>query len=262
MAIPWATIRSLSLVLGPFLVPRAIAYYRSSRANSRSAGVTVRAAPRRVLHAVFVLVLVALVLAAFATLPPLTPENLFRRTASRLQIPNDVLFARVAALRPGGALTAADEALRARFVNLESRLLYLRFGPAALAGCAFCVPDEPRSYLCHAAPRRAWRTSTPSTGARARAAERLESVNRALQGAKSKMSALGIVKNTAQRDAELRGRSDAYWTHEVRLMAEAMEEREVIECVSDALENRVDIQTITRDADSYTSLVLQDLAQE
>ena len=44
---------------------------------------------------------------------------------------------------------------------------------------------------------------------------------------KSKASALGIAKNTPLRGEDLRTRSYAYWTHEVCLMREVMEESEV-----------------------------------
>lgn len=84
-------------------------------------------------------------------------------------------------------------------------------------------------------------------------------MNRGLMAVKSKLSALGIVKNTALRDEELRSRSQAYWTHEVRLMSEVMEEREVIEGVNDALSNRINIQEITRDANAYAENVVQPL---
>ncbi|KAJ6788670.1 hypothetical protein PWT90_04979 [Aphanocladium album] len=349
MAIPWGTIKSALIFIGPIAIPRAISYYRSSRNASRSAGVTVRPVPREIRYALALLAFFVMTL-VLKMLPPFTPENVFQRTESRLQIPTDVLFNRIAALRPGAALTAADKVLRGKFVNLESRLLYLQFGPSVMADCPFCNAEEPKSYLYYAIPSLLWAhlanffavavvTSPSWTGrygrqwrswatiaaggmaaadvwfvgnytyqANARAlrvgdldnfywgarvtrlwclavfdavlgysiylsatnrafiqlptpAERIENVNRALHVAKSKMSALGIIKNTAQRDMELRERSDAYWTHEVRLMSEAMEEREVIEGVNDALENRLNLQNIERDADTYTTMVLQELNQ-
>lgn len=309
-----------------------------------------RPLPREIRYALALLAFFVMTL-LFKTLPPFTPENIFQRTESRLQIPTDVLFNRIAALRPAAALTAADQALRGKFVNLESRLLYLQFGPSVMTECPFCNAEEPKSYLYYAIPAllwvhlanffavaivtspswtgrygRQWRSwATIAAGGMAAAdvwfvsnysyqsnaralrvgdldnfywsarvvrlstlavfdavlgysiylsatnraffqlptpAERVENANRALHVAKSKMSALGIIKNTTQRDTELRERSDMYWTHEVRLMSEAMEEREVIEGVSDALENRLNIQNITRDADTYTTMVLQEMTDE
>lgn len=88
------------------------------------------------------------------------------------------------------------------------------------------------------------------------AAARVAAVTRQLQAAKSRLNAVGIVKNTATRDEDLRARVQAYWLHEGRLMREVMEEREVVEGVNDALQNRVNIQDITRDADDYALNVL------
>ncbi|PNY29629.1 Uncharacterized protein TCAP_00454 [Tolypocladium capitatum] len=350
MAIPWDSIRSLLLFFGPILLPKAVSYYRSVRSASRSGGLApqpVPAAARPALALLFFLAAAGLL----KTLPPLAPENLFAATQSRLQIPVDVLFNRVAALRPAGALTRADEVLRAKFVNLESRLLYLQFGPHVLADCPFCSVDEPKSYFYYALPAilwphlanliavtvvtspswtntygSQWRTLATIAGfvlaglevylvssygyqANARAlrlpdvdffywsvrnyrlvalaaldgllgwvlylsstnrafaqppspAERVELVSRGLMSIKSRMNAVGIVKNTALRDEDLRARSQAYWAHEVRLMREVMEEREVIEGVNDALSNRIDIQTISRDAGAYSRSVLQPLHQE
>jgi hypothetical protein len=258
------------------------------------------------------------------------------------------LFNRVAALRPGHALTPTDHALRAKFVSLEGKLLYLQFGPDALAECLFCSSDEPHTFLWYALPSMLWPhllnlavvatvTSSRWTSSygpqwrsyatvascvlgaldifmvssykyqgNARAtrlldidffhwsmrvyrllglaaldaalaallyvsstnrffvrsistAERLEAANRSLFFAKSKLGALGIIKNTAFRDEELRSRVEDYWKHEVNLMRSIMEDREVVDGVNDALSSRINIQSITRDAHAYTQSVLQPL---
>ncbi|TPX10990.1 uncharacterized protein E0L32_008027 [Thyridium curvatum] len=369
MAISWGTIKSLTLFFGPILVPKAISYYRSVRSAPGRHGLAVRPCPEPTRRAILLLALCAAILLV-RSLPVFAPENVFVATQSRLQAPTDVLFNRLSALRAasagspdvGGAaaLTPADEALRARFVNLESRLLYAQFGPDPLSTCPFCSSDDPRSYLYYAAPAlvaphlvnlavlalataaspaifgrdaRSHGAPTPSASGwrstatlaacalaaadiylvssyshqlnaralrladvdfffwRARArrllalaaldalaaallwltatnrafaspptpAARLESVSRALAVAKSRLSAAGIVKNTAARDEDLRGRSQAYWAHEGRLMREVMEEREVVEGVNDALANRIDIGTITRDAEAYAASVIEPL---
>jgi hypothetical protein len=277
--------------------------------------------------------------------PIFSPENLFVRTQSRLQIPTDVLFTRLSALRPGNNLTTGDVALRSKFVNLESRLLYLQYGPNVLAECPFCNSDDPRSYFYYAAPALVaphivnlvllsiatsglltgregmpWRSSAVIASCIAAAAdvysvnsynyqinaratrlaevdqffwtartyrllwfallnaafatllylsstnrafaspptpaERVERVERQLMLAKSKLNAMGIIKNTAIRDEDLRTRIQAYWQHEGRVMREVMEEREVIEGVNDALTNRINIAEITRDAETYAVNVL------
>lgn len=332
---------------GPIVVPKAISYYRSYRSASHRQGLAIQSVPQAVRLALGLLSFLSFIYLV-QTLPFFAPENLFLRTESRLQIPVDVLFNRVSATRPDNVLTPADHALRARFVNLESRLLYFQFGPDVLAECPFCNSDDPRSYFYYALPVLLWPhifntivigavTSSTWTGrhggqwrtigtiaagvlgalevylvssynhqGNARAlrlhevdmfhwnmrnyrllvlalldtvlafvlylsstnrafanpptpAERVEMVNRGLVTTKSKLSALGIVRNTALRDEDLRFRSHAYWSHEVRLMSEVMEDREVVEGVNDALSNRIRIQEITRDAELYAQNVLQPL---
>lgn len=338
------------MFFGPMLLPKAISFYRSLRAGSSAAGLAIQPLPPKAFRALLLLACTALVFALRALVPYLAPENIFLRTQSRLQIPTDVLFNRVSSLRAGGALSAADAALKAKFVNLESRLLYLQFGPAVLAECPFCTSDDPRSYFYYALPALLvphllnlvvvslatsdlvagkhgppWRATAAITaflGAAADvyllssynhqlnsratrladldpffwharvarylglaaldaalagllylssthrafaagpdAAARVEAANRALQAAKSRLSAVGIVKNTAARDEELRARAQAYWAHEVRLMREVMEDREVLEGVNDALQNRISIEGIAKDADMYAMNVLPRLEE-
>ncbi|KAK1995967.1 hypothetical protein LX36DRAFT_692281 [Colletotrichum falcatum] len=344
MAFGWAEIRSLLLVFGPILLPKVISAYKSIRDASRHSAQPI-APPPRVARALAVLTGVVLVYLA-TSLPPFAPENVFALTQSRLQIPVDVLFNRLSSLRPEGQLSAADERLRARFVSLESRLLYLHLGPDALADCPFCKSEDPKSFFYYALPAivlphlvnliilaaatsaavtgrdgARWRPhatmaaaalafadaclvnsydySANSTATRlqdldffywkARAlrhvglaaldaaigallflsatrrafvlppsdAERIEAGNRALMTIKSKLSALGIVKNTALRDEELRARSQAYWLREGQMVREAMEEREVVESINDALENRINIRQVTADAEMYTEGVFK-----
>ncbi|KAH6848333.1 hypothetical protein B0I37DRAFT_161798 [Chaetomium sp. MPI-CAGE-AT-0009] len=349
MAIPWGTIKSLLIFFGPLLLPKAIGYYRRARAAPRIHGLKVRPLPAPIARSIAILLAVAAVFLV-RTLPIFSPENIFKTTQSRLQIPADVLFNRLSALRPDNTLTTTDLALRAKFASLESRLLYLQHGPSVLATCPFCTSDEPRSYLYYAIPDLlaphlfnlaviALSTSSLLTGrsltgpaasrfrsaaslagvafafldlywvasynhtANARAlrlgeidaffwtaraarygavalvdgllalvlylsathrafvtppsaAERVVGVANSLGSIKGFVNAAGVVKNTVLRDEELRARSTAYWAHEVRLMREMMEEREVVEGVNDALLNRIDIRSIERDAEVYAQAVL------
>jgi hypothetical protein len=81
--------------------------------------------------------------------------------------------------------------------------------------------------------------------------ERIEGTLRHLESARSKMNATGVMRNTIARDAGLRARTQAYWVDEGRMMGEYMEDREVVEGVNNALENRINIETISRDAATY-----------
>ncbi|KAG6004811.1 hypothetical protein E4U21_000767 [Claviceps maximensis] len=296
---------------------------------------------RLVLGLLFALSVIYLV----QTLAFFAPENIFLRTQSRLQIPVDVLFSRISTLRPANVLTPSDVALRAKFVNLKSRLLYLQFGPSVLAECPFCNVDVPQSYFYYALPTILWAhlanffvaavaTSSFVTGesasqwrnlatmaafivaavdvylvqsydcqANGRAArlsdvdffywsmrnyrllalcalngllgwvlylsctnrafvhqpspaERIGNVTSALSAARSRLSAMGIINNTAMRNEDLRTRCQEYWAHETRLMRGAMEQREVVECVNDALSTRINIESIDKEAEKYTDGVL------
>ena len=75
-------------------------------------------------------------------------------TSSRLHTPIDVLFTRLAALRPDKQLTDFDNALRSRLASLDARCLYFAYGPSALAECPFCKSDEPATFFYYTLPAR------------------------------------------------------------------------------------------------------------
>lgn len=169
----FSSIKSLLIFFGPVLLPKAIAWYRSVAAAPRRQGLTIQPVPRQVQRLLWLLA-AATLLCLVQTLPIFAPENLFVLTGSRLQAPTDVLFNRLASVRAGSSsglgtvpvastaslLTPRDERLRARFVSLENRLLYLQFGPDTLADCAWCGGtgatnagnDGGAAYLYYALP--------------------------------------------------------------------------------------------------------------
>lgn len=132
------------------VLPKAISYYRSYNTNAKRAQRPVRPVPPPVSRALGILFVVSLI-ALIATLPTFTIENMFIRTQSRVQIPVDVLFTRLAALRPLG-LSSADNQLRHKLQSLEGKLLYLKFGPDALANCLFCTLEDHKSYIYYSLP--------------------------------------------------------------------------------------------------------------
>jgi hypothetical protein len=295
--------------------------------------------PAPVARALTILFAVAIV-ALISTLPRFAPENIFVKTQSRLQIPTDVLFTRLNTLREPLGLSAADNVLRGKLVSLESRLLYLKFGPEVITDCLFCKPDDHQSYVYYAIPsvliphlfnlcvlalvtsglfvgpegaiwRRfatittlclatieLWYVSQSDHQANSRTTrlqdldmfywnrriysrlaiagfdallgwlmylsstnrafvqpispiEKVENAIRGMDFVRTKMSAAIVVKNTMQRDENLRARGQAYWVHEGRVMREAMEDKDVIEGIKNALENRIDMEHISRDAEGY-----------
>jgi hypothetical protein len=90
-------------------------------------------------------------------------------------------------------------------------------------------------------------------------AERIEVSMKILDVVRSKMSAMGILRNTINRDEELRARSQGYWVHEGRVMGELMQEREVVDGVRNALDGRINMATITADAEAYAQSVITPL---
>ncbi|KAI1368943.1 CHD5-like protein-domain-containing protein [Xylaria arbuscula] len=340
------TIKALLMFLGPMLLPKFIGYYQRYQASSKAApnnNSRLKPLSAGALRSISILASVALVFLVLA-LPPFATENIFYRTASRLQAPTDVLFSRLSAIRPESRLTKDDLVLRSKFINLESRLLYLQFGPDVMISCPFCSSDDPKSYFFYAIPSilapyllnlfitsiatsttfgdggvSRWRSIAATTtvvvafielwvvGTYERAlnaqatrytdlevlfntmrtsrylvlgildavvaaliwlstterlfarppnpAARVEAVIRQMLTTKSKLSAVGIVKNTTLRNDDLRARISAYWMQEGKVMREVMEEREVVEGVNDALK-RINIQNITKDAEQYASNML------
>jgi hypothetical protein len=339
-------LKSLLLFFGPIFLPKAIAKYRSLRAAPSIHGIPIRPIPPNVSRALLILTITTLAF-LLKTLPPSSPTNIFTLTSSRLQIPTDVLFTRLSALRPLG-LTPTDETLRSKISSLESRLLYLQFGPDALTDCQFCNAEDPNSYLYYSLPSlltshlfnlcvlalvtsglftgkegARWRTTATltagavalmdiffvssydyKTNARATrledidfffwkiriwrgigiafidgllgwllylsstnraflnppsTTERIEASTKVLDAVRSKMSAMGILRNTINRDEELRARSQGYWVHEGRVMGELMQEREVVDGVRNALDGRINMATITTDAEAYAQSVIAPL---
>jgi hypothetical protein len=105
----------------------------------------------------------------------------------------------------------------------------------ALLGWAMYLSSTNRAFV------------TPRT-----AAERIEGITRELEAIRSKMNAAGVMRNTVSRDATLRSRNQSYWVDEGRMMAEYMEDREVVEGVNNALQSRISIDAITNDAEIYS----------
>lgn len=144
-------LKTLLFTLGPLLLPKLISYYRTVRTQSRTSQIPIRATPKHVRNCLSILFVFA-VLALISSLPTLYPENIFTVTSSRIQTPNDVLFTRLAAVRPQGFTTDLDETLRPRLASVDARCLYLTYGPDTLAHCPFCTSDEARSYFYYALP--------------------------------------------------------------------------------------------------------------
>ena len=87
-------------------------------------------------------------------------------------------------------------------------------------------------------------------------AERIENSLRILDMARNKVNTIGVIRNTVNRDADLRGKTQSYWVNEGVIMNEFMEDGEVVRGVNDALENRIQMKVVERDATDYAEKVI------
>lgn len=138
---------NLLIIVGPYLIPRALAFYRSIRDRPPSQIKSVPLRVQRCLNVLFVIVILSLL----RTFPYFQPPNIFRETNSRLGLSTNLIFTRLATLRP---FTPLDEAVRAKFENETDRIryLYAAYGPNVITECPFCKSTEPQSYFYYALP--------------------------------------------------------------------------------------------------------------
>lgn len=96
------------------------------------------------------------------------------------------------------------------------------------------------------------------------AAERMEAALRLLENARGKSNAVGILRNAVVRDEGLRGKAEAYWRREGRVMGEVMDEREVVEGMRNALSGRVQVALVEEEARKYAEgiVAFQELQQQ
>ncbi|KAK4496574.1 hypothetical protein PRZ48_012554 [Zasmidium cellare] len=148
--VSWATIQSAAIFLGPLLLPKALAWYKSIRNRPAS---QIKPLPKKTSYALTALFISGLI-ALISTLPLFSPENIFRLTNSQLRTSAGVLLTRLGAIRD---LTPNDEKLRDIFNEggLPARLLYARYGPTILLNSPLSGPgtlDAQKDYLLYALP--------------------------------------------------------------------------------------------------------------
>lgn len=87
-------------------------------------------------------------------------------------------------------------------------------------------------------------------------AEKIEATTRIIDQARGKLTAMALMRNTTVRDKELRGKVNEYWVREANVMSEVLETREVVDGVRNALEGRVDLAVVQKEADAFAEAVL------
>lgn len=147
------SIKTFGIFLAPILIPRALTFYRSIRnsVKRRPDPRPLPALPRRAINVLFFSCFFFLIL-SLPFNPHAPSPNIFAQTSSRLTTSTQLLFTRLARLRPDGLLTAEDELLQSKLVTPLARKIYLRFGEDTLVSCPFCSLDNPNTYLLYHLP--------------------------------------------------------------------------------------------------------------
>jgi hypothetical protein len=94
---------------------------------------------------------------------------------------------------------------------------------------AFAAQDLAMAFVLWATSTNRWMAKPVSI------AERLETVTRMSEETLNKMRALGLVTNSVNRDAGLRGLREEYWRTEGQVMAETVQEEQVMEQMNAAI---------------------------
>lgn len=127
---------------------------------------------------------------------------------------------------------------RAQFVhNIDSAYWRVRF----LRYITFAIVDIVLGFVLWATSTNRWLAKPDSI------AERIESTARQAEETMNKMRALGLIANSVNRDAALRGVREEYWRTEGQVMAETVQDEAVTEQINlaiskmdfNALEGRV-----------------------
>lgn len=87
-------------------------------------------------------------------------------------------------------------------------------------------------------------------------AEKIEATTRIIDQTRGKLNGVALMRNTTVRDKDLRAKVNEYWVREANVMSEVLETREVVDGVRNALEGRVDLVAVQRDADAFAEAVL------
>ncbi|KAK5947570.1 hypothetical protein PMZ80_001723 [Knufia obscura] len=140
-------------LLFTIVLPRGYGYFNALKTAYRTRPPPKPLPPRvnRSLNILFCSVLFFLV-QSLRPIPNQDMQNVFSTTGTRIGVPSDVLFTRLAMLRPNGILTAADEALQSALGSKNSRTVYLAYGASTLLDCPFCHSDQPLTYTIYSLP--------------------------------------------------------------------------------------------------------------
>ena len=144
------TLKPFWPLLLTLILPRALSFARTVNVAFRTRPQSTPL-PSKARNALNILFLSVVVWFALSVKPgSLGTDNVFVTSLSRLALPSDALFARLAMARGESGLSALDEGLRGKLTTRAGRELYLRFGTETMVNCRFCsVQDELSNVLFH-----------------------------------------------------------------------------------------------------------------
>ncbi|CAF9913293.1 MAG: hypothetical protein GOMPHAMPRED_007848 [Gomphillus americanus] len=145
------SVKTLAYTFAPFLLPYLFRSFRKYQASTTTRRANRKPVPRRI-SLVANILLAATTIALISSCFAFSYENLITKTNSRIQTPQNVLWERVANIRPGRVLSPLDERLKDRLASTDGRCLYLIYGPDVTGNCPFCSSDEPRTFFYYALP--------------------------------------------------------------------------------------------------------------
>ncbi|KAK2748734.1 hypothetical protein FQN57_000315 [Myotisia sp. PD_48] len=155
------TAKTLLVIFGPFLIRRTIATYRSFREY-----LAYRPPPQPVAQLAACALNILFCSTAFflfLSLPSqsilrqsgernVIDDNIFQRTSSLFNTPNELLFTRLGSATSYQNLSPRDNLLKTKFLSPAARAIYLRFGAESLISCPFCSVNKPTTYLLYYLP--------------------------------------------------------------------------------------------------------------
>ncbi|KAI9643375.1 hypothetical protein NHQ30_007994 [Ciborinia camelliae] len=87
-------------------------------------------------------------------------------------------------------------------------------------------------------------------------AVKVETTMKIMEKARGTLNRVALIRNAVVRDKELRGKVEDYWSEEEDITTDVMKTREVVDGVRNALETRIDLNAVEREAEAFVDAAL------
>lgn len=143
-----------------------------------------------------------------------------------------------------------DSKANARVIRAEDLDLF-HWRMRTIRGIIIAVIDAGLAFVLWAASTNRIFAVPPSPS------ERINASLKVLENVRARLAALGVVSNVVVRDEGLRKRGVDYWRREGQVMAQVMDDKEVVDGVRNALANRINVATVEEDAKKFAETLLK-----